>query len=55
MDKSLTMFKQFVSPFGFNDTDFLTLIEFCDIVQFSKGAEIMKAEVMRLLKNQSKY
>lgn len=43
MDKSLTMFKQFVSPFGFNDTDFMTLIEFCDIVQFPKGAEIMKA------------
>ena len=43
MDQSLNKFKQFVSPFGFNDTDFLTLVEFCEIVKFPKGSEIMKA------------
>jgi CRP-like cAMP-binding protein len=43
MVQSFNKFKQFVSPFGFNDADFLTLVEFCEIVRFSKGSEIMKA------------
>jgi CRP-like cAMP-binding protein len=43
MDQSLNNFKQFVSPFGFNDVDFLTLIKFCEIVKFPKGSEIMKS------------
>jgi len=43
MNKAFEKFKQFVAPFGFNDTDYNTLVQFCDFVTFSKGEEIMKA------------
>lgn len=43
MDIAFEKFKQFVAPFGFNDTDYTTLIQFCEFVTFPKGAEIMKA------------
>jgi CRP-like cAMP-binding protein len=43
MDKAFGKFKQFVAPFGFNETDYATLAQFCEFVTFPKGAEIMKA------------
>jgi len=43
MDIAFGKFKQFIAPFGLNDVDFATLVQFCDFVTFSKGAEIMKA------------
>jgi len=43
MEKAFGKFKQFVAPFGFNDTDYATLVQFCEFVTFPKGAEIMKA------------
>ena len=43
MEKAFGKFKQFIAPFGLNDTDFATLVQFCDFVTFAKGAEIMKA------------
>jgi len=43
MDKAFEKFKQFVAPFGFNETDYATLSQFCEFVIFPKGSEIMKA------------
>ena len=43
MDIAFSKFKQFIAPFGLNDVDFATLVQFCDFVTFSKGEEIMKA------------
>jgi len=43
MNKAFEKFNQFVAPFGFNDTDYNILVQFCDFVTFSKGEEIMKA------------
>jgi len=43
MNKAFEKFKQFVAHFGFNDTDYNTLVQFCDFVTFSKREEIMKA------------
>jgi len=43
MEKAFSKFKQFVAPFGFNEADFATLVEFCEFVTFKKGTEIMKA------------
>ena len=43
MNKAFEKFKQFVSSYGFNETDLNTLIQFCEFVTFPKSAEIMKA------------
>jgi len=43
MEKAFANFKQFIEPFGLNETDFITLIQFCEIVTFPKGMQIMKA------------
>ncbi len=43
MEKAFGKFKQFVAPFGFNEADFSTLVQYCEFVTFAKGAEIMKA------------
>ena len=43
MEKAFNQFKQFVSPFGLNDADYIKLVEFCEFVTFQKGTEIMKA------------
>ena len=43
MEKAFGKFKQYIAPFGLNDTDFSTLVQFCEFATFAKGAEIMKA------------
>lgn len=42
MDKAFEKFKQYVAPFGLNESDLDTLLQFCTFVHFPKGAEIMK-------------
>ena len=43
MNKAFEKFKQYVAPFGLNEADFTTLVQFCEFVSFPKGAELMKA------------
>jgi len=43
MEKAFANFNKYIKPFGLNETDFFTLIQFCEIVIFPKGMQIMKA------------
>ena len=43
MNKAFENFKRYIEPFGLNQADFNTLIQQCKIVEFPKGAMIMKA------------
>lgn len=42
MNKAYTNFKNFIAPFGLKETEFKTLITYCELVQFKKGESIMK-------------
>jgi CRP-like cAMP-binding protein len=42
MNKAYTNFKNLISPFGLSETEFKTLITYCELVQFKKGENIMK-------------
>jgi len=43
MNIAFEYFKRYIEPFGLNEADFNTLIQQCEIVEFPKGAMIMKA------------
>ena len=37
MNKAFKNFKQYILPFGLNDTDFDQLVQYCEIVHYQKG------------------
>ena len=41
MNKAYTSFKNFIAPFGLNESEFKTLITYCEVVQFKKGEYLM--------------
>jgi len=41
MNKAYTCFKNHIAQFGLNETEFKTLITYCEIVQFKKGEYLM--------------
>jgi signal-transduction protein with cAMP-binding, CBS, and nucleotidyltransferase domain len=42
MNPAFLQFKNFIGPYGLNESDFNTLIQFCEIIQFKKGDIVMK-------------
>ena len=42
MTQSFLQFKNFIAPYGLTDSDFNSIMEFCEIVNFKKGDIIMK-------------
>ena len=42
MNKAYTNFKNYIAPFGLKETEYKTLITYCEIVQFEKGENVMK-------------
>jgi len=45
MQKAFENFKQFIEPFGLNEADFNTMIQSCEIIQFSKGVTVIETGV----------
>ena len=45
MNKAFENFKQYILPFGLNDTDFDQLVQYCEIVHYQKGEVVMEAGV----------
>ena len=41
MNKAYTSFKNFIAPFGLNESEFKTLITYCEVVQYRKGNNLM--------------
>ena len=42
MNPAFLQFKNFIGPYGLNESDFNTLIQFCEIIQFKNGDIVMK-------------